>query len=346
MPIITAAEILADCPQGDRQGLKVVHWTILNGSGMHRVAESLATAESAIGLNSSLADPANSDTWDAAKDADVHVLHTHFPSQMYQRLTKQLKLVWVGHGTPDHVFQSACQEYEGGAYGHGDAIMLLLHWLREADARVTFWPRHKWIYDRMLSKGARKCDLVPLGVDTAFWSAGATRGKYAGNPSVFTAENPHYIKWPYDLFTLWPAVADEYPDARLHAVYVPRDLHRAFFPWINANGAAFTSYVSPSIFDKEGLRNAFQSCDFTIGLVRYGDLNHLSLQANAAGARTISYAGNPHSAYWITEGDQREMAKQLIDILAGTTPPRDNITPVPDISLTASAMADVYRAIL
>lgn len=325
--------------------LTIAHWTITNGSGMHRVADAIKNAEAAMGLDSRLADPTLPDTWDQFVDCDVHVIHTHFPSALRKRVTKPLKLVWVGHGTPDHVFQSACQEYEGGAYGHGDPIMLMQHWLREADARVTFWPRHAWLYDKMLTKGARKTDVIPMGVDLAFWSQGSTAGKFAGEPSFFTAENPHYIKWPYDLFTAWPDVTDELPEARLHAVYLPRDMHRAFFPWVNANGAGFTSYISPGVFSADWLRNAFQSCDYTIGLVRYGDLNHLSMQANAAGATTISYPGNPHSDFWVQEGDQRGIARELLEIVKGDRAPRDK-TPVADISETAAAMRAIYEAIL
>lgn len=325
--------------------MKIVHWSIQNGSGMHRVAEALAEGERLTGLDSTLVDPTQSGTWEVAEDADLHVIHTHFPDAMRKRLTKPLKLVWVGHGTPDHVFQSAVQEYETASYGHGDAIMLMQHWLKTADARVTFWPRHAWIYDTMLTKGARPTDVVPMGVDKAFWSHGSTAGKFAGEPSLFTAENPHYIKWPYDLLTAWPGVTQEVPEARLHAVYLPRDMHRAFFPWVNANGAGYASYISPGVFSKEWLRNAFQSCDYTIGLVRYGDLNHLSMQANAAGAQTISYPGNPYSDFWVAEGDQRGIAKELVEIFKGDRAPRDK-TPVPDLSETVTAMRAVYEGVL
>lgn len=326
--------------------LKIAHWTIMNGSGMHRVAESLVEGEQALGLDSGLADPSKTETWEKAYDADIHVCHTHIPSALKKNATKKYKVVWVGHGTPEHVVELAVQDAEGGAYGHGDGVQLMLHWLRESDARVTFWDRHKWIYDRFLTKGARPTDCVPLGVDLAFWSDPVpSRGKFSGEPSVFTAENPHRIKWPLDTYWLWPAIADEYPEARLHSVYMPKDMHRVMFPLVDGNGTAFTSYISPMVFDKEGLRNAFRSTDYTLGLVRYGDINHLSLQAAVAGAKTISYRGNPYASFWITEGDQREMTKELLAILAGQVEPR-TIHPVPDISATCEAMARVYREIL
>jgi hypothetical protein len=325
--------------------MKVSHWTITNGSGMHRVAESLVTAEQARGLDSALADPTMEATWEYHVDSDIHVVHTHLPNKLRKMVTKPLRIVWVGHGTPDHVFQSACEEFDHGGYGHGDPIGLTMEWVKTAHARVTFWDRHAWIYDRMLSTGARKTDVIPMGVDTAFWKDGSTAGKFSGEPSVFTAENPHYIKWPYDLFTAWGDVSDEFPEAKLHAVYLPRDMHRAFFPWFNQMGAFWNAYVSAGTYPKEWLKNAFQSTDYTIGLVRYGDLNHLSMQANAAGAQTISYPGNPYSDFWVAEGDQRGIAKELIEIFKGDRAPRDK-TPVPDIADTITALTKVYEAIL
>ncbi len=326
--------------------LRVSHWTITNGSGMHRVAESLVDAERAIGLDSILCDPSKSETWPDSYTADVHVCHTHIPSRIKEYATKPYRVVWVGHGTPEHVVELSVQEAEGGAYGHGDGVQLLLHWLREADARVTFWDRHKWIYDRYLTKGARPTDCVPLGVDLSFWADPVpSRGKFAGEPSIFTAENPHRIKWPLDTYWLWPAITDEFTEARLHSIYMPKDLHRVFFPLVDGNSTAFTSYITPTVFDKEGLRNAFRSTDYTLGLVRYGDINHLSLQAAAAGAKTISYRGNPYASFWITEGDQREMANELLAILRGDVAPRV-IPPIPDVSDSAKAMSLIYSEIL
>jgi hypothetical protein len=189
-------------------------------------------------------------------------------------------------------------------------------------------------------------DLVPLGLDKAFWKPGPSRGKFSGEPSLFTSENCHYIKWPLDLFLMWPWV---YPQVNgnpcLHAAYLPTDQHRWFFPLINRNGASYASHVSPLAFQSEDLRNVFYSVDFVIGLVRYGDFNRLSLEANASGAKTISYRGNVYADFWLTEGDQREMTKELVSILNGQTEPRAKET-VPDIVETAIAMKAIYERIL
>lgn len=316
-----------------------------NGSGMHRVAESIANAEKALGLDSAVVDcTIESDEWDAAMDADVHICHTHFPNKLHKRSRKPLKVVWVAHGTPDHVFQSSVEAGSGAPYGHADPLMLMQYWLQNADARVTFWPRHQWFYQRMVNKGT-PIYCAPLGVDRAFWQSGVSRGKYEGTPSVLTAENPHYIKWPYDVFVAWPDVFDALDGAKLHALYMPRDMHRWFFPLVNSNGAAFGSHISPITFPHEELRHVFKSVDYVLGLVRYGDFNQLSLQANASGATTISYAGNEYADYWITEGDQRVIASELTAILSGDATPRAK-TPVPDISETASAMKAIYENIL
>lgn len=314
----------------------------MNGSGMHRVAENIATAERAIGIDAINVDcSVRSDLWESP--ADVHVVHTHLPDEI--RFKTKAKVVWVAHGTPDHVFQSSVEAGLGAPYGHADAFMLMQEWLRNADARVTFWHRHQWIYQRMVNKGT-PIHLVPLGVDKAFWGGGASRGKYDGAPSVFTAENPHYIKWPYDLFVAWREIYEAMQGkAKLHAIYVPRDMHRWIFPLVNANGTSYGAHISPITFPHDELRNVFKSIDFFCGLVRYGDFNQLALQANAAGATTISYTGNPYADYWIHEGDQRAMANELTAILKGDTPKREK-EPVPDLADTANAMKAIYEGIL
>ena len=328
--------------------MKLRHWSITNGSGLHGVAQSLVEAETKAGHDSALVDSmVESPAWEDAIDADVQIVHSHLPNGIQQKITKaKLRTVWIGHGTPDHVFQSSVEFAQSGGYGHPEPLMLMFHWLQHASARVTFWPRHQWIYSRMVDRGT-VIDCIPLGVDRSFWCPGESRGKFAGTPSVFTAENPHYIKWPYDLFTLWPDVAEAVDGAmaKLHAIYVPRDMHSCVYPWTYRNGCSYSAFLSPMVFDKDGLRNAFRSTDYTIGLVRYGDFNQLSAQANAAGSTTISYRGNEYADYWITEGDQRTMRDELIAILDGTTPKRAK-TPVPDISETAANMQRVYERIL
>lgn len=320
----------------------VRHFSLQNGSGLHRVAESLVKAETALGLDSALCVSTDAATWTGAEGADVFVIHSHLPPTIKRR--KDSRIVWVGHGTPDHCYQSSVEEAERGAYGHSNSAMLTQHWLKVADARVTFWDRHKWIYDQMLTKGARKTDLVPMGVDLAFWKEGASAGKYSGEPSLFYAENPHYIKWAYDLLTALPTIQETHRGLMLHAIYQVRDHHEVQMPWFHALGASFYTLYAAATFDKAGLRNAFQSTDYTVGLVRYGDLNHLSLEANAAGAKTISYKGNPHAMWWVDEGDQRVLAAQISAILAGEVEPRQQ-TPVPDVSETAQAFVNIYNAI-
>ncbi len=314
-----------------------------NGSGMHRVAESFAAAETSLGHDSQVVDcTVKSEAWDEACTADIHVVHTHFPDALRSKCSG--KIVWIAHGTPDHVFQSSVESGLSGGYGHSDSLMLMQYWLRNADARVTFWPRHQWIYQGMVDKGTT-VHCVPLGVDTAKWSSGVTRGKYAGTPSVLTCENAHYIKWPYDLFVAWPTVARAVSGATLHAWYLPRDQHRWFFPLVNANGASYHSHITGNAISPEDMPNILRSVDYYIGLVRNGDFNHMSLQAAASGVKTISYVGNPYATYWVPEGDQREIAKTLIDIFTGRAVPRDP-TPVPDLSETATAMLTIYEGLL
>ena len=325
--------------------MKIAHWTLLNGSGMNRVAESISAAERALGLDSVVVNPSLPvDEYDKYLDVDIHVSHTHVRDEFRQRITKPYKVIWVSHGTPEHVFQSAVETGLQGNYGHSDGWMLAQHWMRTADAAVTFWPRHQKIWKSLCDKRTT-VDCVPLGVDKTFWKPKAGVGKFVGKPSVFTAENCHYIKWPLDLFIAWPWIVEKLEGAPcLHASYLPPDMHRWFFPLVNSNDCSYTSFISNTAFSHAALVDVFSAVDFFVGLVRYGDFNRLSLEASSCGIKTISYTGNPYADFWVSEGDQRVLADELVKIFSGEVIPRKHDT-VPDISETAKAMLQIYNRI-
>lgn len=332
--------------------MKVVHYTAYNGSGMNAVARQFADNERRIGVDAHVVNIHESSNWDIALDADIHVAHTHFPDffngkSFTRMLKKPLKIVTVFHGTPEFVFRETLNNarHNPKKHGQGDGVMMMMHWLARADARVTMWPRHQALFRTMVDRGT-DVHLVPMGVDRKFWGGGvAQREEWPGRPSLFSAENAHMIKDPLDLVMMWPWVYEQLEGASLHLCYLPENLHRYYGPLMMRNHAAYGMHWSALYFSPLSLRNILKSVDFFIGLVRYGDHNHLSQQANAAGARTISYAGNPYSDYWITEGDQRQMAQQLLSILNGTTLARTK-TEVPDAIETARAMKAIYAQTL
>jgi hypothetical protein len=327
--------------------LVVRHWSATNGSGMHHAALACVEAERRLGHDAQLVDVALEATWDAAKRADIHVSHTHFPDVMRQRARRKgqpPRVVFVAHGTPEHVVDSTIEQLSHPGYAPADGWMLLRHWLRVADAIVTFWPRHAAIY-RSLGAIERPVFTVPLGVDREFWAAGVDKGKYAGTPSVWTSENQHRIKWVLDVLLAWPWVVAKVPLARLHAHYIPNMLHRVFIDLANSNGAAYTSYLSAATYAHDALRDLWKSFDFVLGLVRYGDHNCLSMQAAATGVATISYAGNEYATHWIAEGDQRTMAEQLVRIFSGKAKARTPL-PVPDLADMGAAMVAIYEGVL
>lgn len=341
--------------------MKVCHWTQYNGSGMNNVAVSLASAEKAAGLDSLVVNCYEESNWDHALDADIHVAHTWFP-ELYngksfrRQLTKPQRIISVYHGTPENIFAGAIEDAKvkasaikasqtGFEYHNrpGDGQMLIQYWLQQADAHVTFWPRHQAILKTMVDRGTI-VDCAPLGVDHLFWANGTQLAKLGGNPSLWSGENPHPIKWPLDLILAWPMVYPHLDGASLYLDYVGTEMHRQFAPLINRTSAGYGMHWSDWKWSQRTLRNLFKSIDFFIGLVRYGDFNMLSHQANAAGCKSISYAGNPYSDFWIPEGDHREIARVLTSILKGEVEPRQK-SDVPDIEETAKAFGAIYERI-
>lgn len=337
--------------------MKVCHWTQYNHSGMNNVAVSLAETEKRLGMNSIVVNCFEEINWDHTLDADIHVAHTWFP-ELYggksfrRQLLKPQRIVGVYHGTPENIFHGdhqAAKHAKLRTTGHefhdrmGDGLMLMQYWLQNADAHVTFWPRHQAILKSMVDRNTQ-VDCIPLGVDHIYWANGSQMAKLPGSPAVWSGENPHFIKWPLDLILAWPMVYPHMDGASLYLDYLVSGEHRQYAPIINRTGAGYGMHWSDWKWSHGTLRNLFKSIDFFIGLVRYGDFNMLSHQANAAGAKTISYPGNPYSDYWVPEGDQRTLAAELVRIFKGEVEPRQKLE-VPEIEDTAAAMRLIYERI-
>jgi hypothetical protein len=320
--------------------MKVVHWSVKNGSGMHRMAEEIAEAEKASGLDSVCLNGDDRAEVPMGVDADIHVVHTHLPDDVDDR---KIRKVFVAHGTPETIFAGSINEAARGLHGAADGWMVTTNFLRTSDAVVTFWPRHQAIWKSMVDKRS-VIDCIPMGINLSKWQTGTSRGKWNGTPSLLTAENCHEIKWPLDLILALPWVMEEIRGLRLHLLYLPSDQARWWGALTMNNRTAYRSYISSVALDHAELANAFKSVDYYIGLVRYGDHNRICLEAKATGLPVISFRGNEYADFWLDEGDQRTMAAQLTMILRGDVPKRE--TPdVPDISKTAAAMMKIYERI-
>ena len=319
--------------------MKIAHWAFKNGSGLGKVAQEISEAETAMGMASIVINSLDESEWEWGRHADIHCVHSHMPEK-FRKFAK--KVIFFIHGTPEHIFQTSVEQGLT-RYGASDSFMMAMEWLRTSNAIVTFWPRHAEIWKQMSDLNT-KIHTLPMGIDTNFWKHVPSRGVWAGKPSVFTAENCHYIKWPLDLFIAWPWIASELLDATLHAHYLPRDQHKWFMPLVFRNGTAYRSFISADVMAPEDLRNAFCSVDYYVNLVRYGDFNRIGLEARASGCKVISYEGNPYAHYWICEGDQRKMADQFTAILKNTVKAR---TPkkVPTISTTVQALKEIYGSL-
>jgi hypothetical protein len=327
--------------------MRIVHWTFSNASGLNRMATQISEAECKLGLDSTVSytDGGGGTSSpglykiipkEEALEADIHVMHSWIPAGV------KGKRVFFAHGTPEHCFQMAVEQGVNN-YAGGDPLMLSYYNIDNMEVTVTFWHRHQYIWQSFNPKADVR--VIPMGVNTSLWYKGTSQGKYTGNPSLFCAENCHYIKWPLDIILAWPYIMKRNYEATLHIHYIPSNLHRFFYPLIFKTGVAFKSYTSGNYFNIDTLRNAFCSIDYYLSLVRYGDFNTICLEAKACGAKVISYRGNPYADYWITEGDQRTMAEELLSIFKGDISPRETLI-VPDISETAIAMKGIYEDVL
>lgn len=331
--------------------MKIAHWSMKNGSGMHHVAESMARAELSAGVDSRCLDPfdpAEAD-WEWALDADAHVGHTRIPDLIAKKpfkasCTKPWRVVFPVHGTPELVFESTVTDGAANGYGAGRSYAGHQIGMQEADAIVTFWPRHRDLYDLATDKHTI-VDLVPMGINAAYWQGGASKGKYEGAPSFFNCDNAYAFKWAIEVLRVWRLVLKDIPHAGLHISHIPTDLLRHVDALAMRYGSLTRAWVGSWSYDHDNLRNIYKSVDFYISPVRYGDFNRTSLEAGAGGAKVISYPGNEYADFWMPEGDQRAVAAMLVQIGKGDVEPRPK-TPIPSEEDMAQAMIHVYERIL
>jgi glycosyltransferase involved in cell wall biosynthesis len=159
-----------------------------------------------------------------------------------------------------------------------------------------------------------------MGIDTETNKAppeGTITPALAGTPSVAMMENSHAIKWPLDFLLAWPEVTRRLPSAKFHIFNQPMDQIRWWNSLMTRNGSVYRAYVSNHQLPTHELLQVFHGANFLLSPVRFGDFNRLCLEALAAGCKVISFAGNPYSHFWVTEGDQRKQAEEIYQILAG-----------------------------
>lgn len=331
--------------------MRVVHWTMLNSSGMHRVAEAMARSELALGIDTLLLDPFDPKQfrWDEALSADIHVSHTHIPERIgahsfRKSCTKPYKWVFPVHGTPELVFESTIDDARLNGYGSGTSYAHHLIGMQEADAVITHWPRHQALYQLATDKHTI-VDCVPMGVDHNFWANGTSAAKYDGSPSFYNCDNQYPFKWGIEIIRCWPWVRTELEQAVLHINNIPGAIQRFVDILAVRTGALRGAYIGTWSYDAANLRNILKSIDYYVSPVRYGDFNRISMEAGAVGAKVISFPGNDYADYWIPFGDQRDTAKALIQIGRGEMEPRHRL-PVPTEQDMAQAMATVYERVL
>lgn len=319
--------------------MKISHWTFHNGSGLSNVAEEMSAGDRLMGLDSVVCDTEHPETWDQGMDADIFVVHSHVPDKI--SFDKSKKIILIPHGSPEHVFEISVRQGIDGGYAPGDSFALIAYFLRRANAICTFWPRHVFIWQTMTD---RPVYGIPMGIDPLFWAKQEVP-PLAGNPAIFTCENAHNVKWPLDMFLLWPYLMERFPDARLHATNIPTDQHRWWWPLSYMNTSRYTAFMTAMRFDHPTLRNYLSAAMYYYSPVRYGDFNRICLEASSCGCKVISHEGNSYAHYWIHEGDQRKQLDDLTEILSGNVEPRE-AAPVSTTLDMAEAMLQVYERVL
>jgi glycosyltransferase involved in cell wall biosynthesis len=164
----------------------------------------LAKAESGVTLTD---EELAFEPWDAAKDADVWVLHRGIPADLMP-FFKQKRTVAVLHGTTEYLLMEDVQ-----TDGETAGFNMHINFARDYDATVCLNEHDARIMSHYDPKGT--VTLVHDAIDVSRFSPEGARIEYAGKPAVLTCDTIRINKTPANLFWAMPMVRLRYPKARM-----------------------------------------------------------------------------------------------------------------------------------
>jgi glycosyltransferase involved in cell wall biosynthesis len=222
--------------------MKIAHFVQVapKRSGLYETTRDLCLAECELGYEAKLVDtswveneqkPPTSfkmdrgldvATMDWARDADVFVLHSLLPKELWG--TKPTVLVL--HGAPEYVFYSQVFGHKDGDGGHSTLIMYSTQdWIKKC---VTFWPRHVPYWQTIY--GDAKVALCPTPVKMDEYTPDGTKHvfKIPGLPNVGFCDTwrPTFFKDPFQIVAGFRQFWKKSPEARLQMFGIPSDDHR------------------------------------------------------------------------------------------------------------------------
>jgi len=208
----------------------IVHWTNWSPrkSGMYESVKDQVKYERKLGLQSDMADPHDKNrggrpeiddgwfsaiSWEQAKKADIHVLHSWIPDEI--KKIKGKKRVAVLHGPNEHMLW---KEFTSNRKDESFNLHLRILW--EYDATVVHYEHERRILELYDEKD--RLHYIPNSIDLdRYTDKEISKWKYQNHPAILSCDTMRLEKLPAQIIWAMPRIAKRIPTARLTIFSLP-----------------------------------------------------------------------------------------------------------------------------
>jgi glycosyltransferase involved in cell wall biosynthesis len=270
------------------------------------------------GLQSDLADPhekhkegradvddgwLSSISWEQAKKADIHVLHSWIPDEIKKDKTK--KHVAVLHGPNEHMLWK-----EFTSNRTDEAFNLHLRILWTYDATIVHYQHEQDILE--LYDENNRLHLVPNSIDLDRYRGEPTfKWEFRNHPAILSCDTVRLEKLPAQIMWAMPKIAKRVPTARLNLFSLPLE---GISTWRNmfckSKGREVENLCENIQFEINDLRPFMRGADIGFNNNMNGIQSRAQMEMMAMGVPVIAYNGE-YTPYIARIWDLNSIAEQV-----------------------------------
>lgn len=298
----------------------IVHWTNWSPrqSGMFESVKDQIKYERKAGLQSDMADPNDKSkegrvdiddgwlspiSWENAKKADIHVLHSWIPDEIKKDKTK--KHIAVLHGPSEHMLWK-----EWISERKEEAFNLHINILWKYDATVVLNKHELDIMELYDEHG--KLHYIQNSIDLERYQTDEFSWKYNNHPAIMSCDVVRLEKLPAHIMWAMPRIVKRIPQARLNLFSLqlePIATYRNIF--CRSKGRNLEHLCESIQLENKNLQPFMRGADIGFNNNVSGIASRVTMEMQAMGVPVISYGGT-YTPYIAKIWDLDSIAEQVV----------------------------------
>gem|GEM_PF-2137656 len=245
-------------------------------------------------------------TWEEAKKADIHVLHSKFPDELKEHIKTKIRVA-ILHGPTEHMM------FKEWTKAGGD-LNLHINLLWEMDATVCINTHEYDImkhYDEKVDKdGVGRCHYIPNSIDLKRFDK-VVPWEYDNHPAIISCDTPRIEKLPSHIIWAMPYLQERIPEARLNIFSLllePIAQWRNYF--VRSHKRKLESCCENIQLANRNLMPFQKGSDIGFNNNYSGIASRVTMEMMAMGVPVVSYNGD-YTKYHAKVFDLHSIAEQI-----------------------------------